>query len=324
MIRFGSTKSKLTAFIFLTTPIGFYSQFMFGQYDIFTVFLVVLGIYMCVKGEHYKFCLCFGLAITFKYFALLIFIPLLFLKEKDIWKLIKSVVVMVLPFVIEVLIYWKSPAFKSGVFGFGAIGYIGEAVVEIGAYTINIIVVLWAIICAYAYYIDLDKKEEMIKWGIYICNLVIFVVFGFAKWHPQWLLFAVPFWVMASCINKRFEIRMIMDIALMFMFTYTIAYVYMQNADIYLLLSGIFGKVATENLDNMLTFAHIFHGALAPAIRTLFVGILAIMTFTSHPKYALSSFDTDIGKGIWWVRLRFVLGVAIFAGPALYCLVYAL
>ena len=322
--EFGSLKSKISAFVFLTTPIGFYSQFIFGQYDIFTVFLVLLGIYMLLKGKRWQFCLMFGLAITFKYFALLIFVPVLLLVEKDIWKIIKSGIIAVIPFAAEVLIYKGSPAFKSGVFGFNAVGYIGDAVIEIGNYTINIVVLLWALVCAWAYYTDLKERKDIIKWGVFFCNLVVFVVFGFAKWHPQWLLFAVPFWVFASMMNKRFNVRMIIDIGLMFVFTYIIAYEYMENADHYLLIYGAFGKTALANLNNMLTFAHIFPYTFAPAMHTIFVGILAIMTFFSHPKYCTDKLDEDVSKDIWWIRIRFVLGVAIFVVPALYCLIYAL
>ena len=49
VIGMGTKKSKLCAYVFLTTPIGFFSQFMFGQYDIFTVFLILLGIYYYLK-----------------------------------------------------------------------------------------------------------------------------------------------------------------------------------------------------------------------------------------------------------------------------------
>ena len=98
----------------------------------------------------------------------------------------------------------------------------------------------------------------------------------------------------------------------------------MENVDHYLLIYGAFGKTALANLNNMLTFAHIFPSTFAPAMHTIFVGILAIMTFFSHPKYCTDKLDEDVSKDIWWIRIRFVLGVAIFVVPALYCLIYAL
>ncbi len=63
VIGMGTKKSKLCAYVFLTTPIGFFSQFMFGQYDIFTVFLILLGIYYYLKDNRRLFvlflhCLC--------------------------------------------------------------------------------------------------------------------------------------------------------------------------------------------------------------------------------------------------------------------------
>ncbi len=40
---FGEKKAKLCKFAFLVFPIGVFSQFIFSQYDIFTVFFMVLG-----------------------------------------------------------------------------------------------------------------------------------------------------------------------------------------------------------------------------------------------------------------------------------------
>ena len=109
---FGEKKAKLCKFAFLVFPIGVFSQFIFSQYDIFTVFFMVLGLYFYVRGGLWKFALSFGVAATFKYHALLFFLVLLVLREKKIRNLIKYAVVMAVPLMIEVLpnignIYFK-------------------------------------------------------------------------------------------------------------------------------------------------------------------------------------------------------------------------
>ena len=57
-------------YAFLTAPIGFYSQFLFGQYDSFTVFLQCLAcIIICVRIVLSLFCFLRS-QFHFKYFPL--------------------------------------------------------------------------------------------------------------------------------------------------------------------------------------------------------------------------------------------------------------
>ena len=58
-VGFGEKKAKLCKFAFLVFPIGVFSQFIFSQYDIFTVFFMVLGLYFYVRGGLWKFCAVF-------------------------------------------------------------------------------------------------------------------------------------------------------------------------------------------------------------------------------------------------------------------------
>ena len=86
---FGEKKSLLCKFAFLVFPMGVFSQFIFSQYDIFTVFFMVLGLYFFLKNKMWQFALAFGMASTFKYHAVLYFAALLLLKEKKIRNLIR-------------------------------------------------------------------------------------------------------------------------------------------------------------------------------------------------------------------------------------------
>ena len=123
-VGFGEKKAKLCKFAFLVFPIGVFSQFIFSQYDIFTVFFMVLGLYFYVRGGLWKFALSFGVAATFKYHALLFFLVLLVLREKKIRNLIKYAVAMALPLMIEVLPNIGNIYFKRNVLGFGVLKFV--------------------------------------------------------------------------------------------------------------------------------------------------------------------------------------------------------
>ena len=97
---FGEKKSLLCKFAFLIFPMGVFSQFIFSQYDIFTVFFMVLGFWLYLRGKLWKTALMFGIAATFKYHAVLYFLALILLKEKKIRNLIRYTVVMALPLLV--------------------------------------------------------------------------------------------------------------------------------------------------------------------------------------------------------------------------------
>lgn len=312
-------KSKLCAYAFLTTPIAFFSQFIFGQYDIFTVFFVLIGLYYYVKKANYKFILFFGLAITFKYFALLIFIPLLLLCEKNILKLIRSLICVMLPYIIEVGFYIMSQAFRTGVFGFGAIKYILIASINIGFAQVSIFIIGWIVLCACAFFKETESDKETIKWALYFSNIVTFLLFGLTMWHPQWLLFAVPFWVLSTFINKKSDIFLLIDILLMLLFIVFTINFWQNGVDQSLINYGIFGKYTFRIIGNQLTMSDLYIIKNSNLIFSFFSAILLVSVIFKHPKYCLENFNESIDK--YWniVRTRFIVGVSLFIVPAFIC-----
>ena len=67
-LGFGEKKSLLCKFAFLVFPMGVFSQFIFSQYDIFTVFFMVLGLYLYLEGE--AVAVCPGFRGTGRYFQI--------------------------------------------------------------------------------------------------------------------------------------------------------------------------------------------------------------------------------------------------------------
>lgn len=87
--------------LFLSSGLFFLPIVTIGGYDIISVAFSLLGIYGYLKKNNKCFILAFSIAIASKLFALWLFIPLLLVKEKKIWKLILIVLlslsVIILP-----------------------------------------------------------------------------------------------------------------------------------------------------------------------------------------------------------------------------------
>lgn len=317
----GGRKAKICAYLFLTAPLAFFSQFMFGQYDVITVFMMLLAIFYYIKGKEYKFALTFGIAITFKYYALLIFLPILLLKEKNIWKLVRLLLIALIPLFILSIPNLSSSAFQSGVGNFNALHYMTVAgfTTYIGN-TISVVIVAWFGICGYAYMKNVSDNEELLKWMLWISNLSTYLLFGLCTWHPQWLLFAVPFMVLATMISIRKDACLFLDLLIMGAFTVYTVNAWPDWVDQGLFRLGVLGGIVGDKINTGLTMRELFVFQYSSILLTGFSGLLLISTIFRHPKYLENDFSISIDKQIRWIRARFLGGVAIFLIPAFICL----
>lgn len=323
VIGMGTKKSKLCAYVFLTTPIGFFSQFMFGQYDIFTVFLILLGIYYYLKDNRKLFVLFFALSLPFKYYSLLIFVPMLLLKEKNFFRILRDMVCVTLCYVLEFAFYFHSPLFRQYVLGFGPTGYVYQAGIDTGAAHLSLVMMLFCLICAWAYFTNPKTKSELSQWLFYFGCLVIAVIFGLSQWHPQWLLFAVPFWVMSSFLNRDTKIFMALDIFMMLMFIIYTINIWPDHVDQELFAWGIFGDFIYKYIGTKLTMREIFRVTDMNMVGSLFTTLMIVVALFKHPKYCTGNVSSGVDSSIGWIRARFLGGVSIFLVPAIICFVVA-
>ncbi len=282
----GSGKAKICAYAYLTMPIGFYSQFILWQVaDVFTVAFVLLGFYFWLKGKDLLFVLFFGMTGMFNSLAMLIFVPLLLLKEKNIWRIIGSLFVSILPVLIKAIVYLINNQAETYAKGFLGTGY--EAVgIMTGMTDISVAVLLCIIVAAYAYFKNITLKEERIKWAIYLVGLMMFAVFGLGRWEPEWLLVIAPFMTLGAFIHSDTKFFIALELALM------------------LCLEGIF---VLEDINIVLS---------------IYVVILLIMAVFKHPMYSPGGFKHAVGKDtMGFIRVRFIGGVAVSVVPAVISLV---
>jgi hypothetical protein len=322
-IGMGQNKAKLCAFAFLTMPIGFYSQFMFGQYDSFTVFFMLLGVLFYFRKDWLKFALFFGVALTCKYFPIFIFIPMLLLCEKNIWKIIKYGIIVMLPLALEILIYLPSDTFRKGVFAFGATGYIFKIALSSPYFSISLFLVFWIVLAAAAYFQEADKPGDVVKWSLFYGNIVTFLLFGLSMWHPQWLLFAVPFWVLGTFISKKFDIFMILEVVMMLLFIMFVANIWATDLDQGLFNGGIFRAPLDGRIGAFLSFRDIFPIHNRDILFSAFSGVLLVNALFKHPKFCVDDISEPVDRHWGWARFRFIGGIAIFLVPAVLCLVVA-
>ncbi|MBQ8639988.1 MAG: DUF2029 domain-containing protein [Lachnospiraceae bacterium] len=333
-IGMGRKKSKYCVYACLTMPIAVYDQFIFGQYDIFMTACVLLGLYYYLKKKDIWFIFWFAIAVTFKYTALVIFLPMLLLRQKNVWKVVGSCILLVLPLALEFLLYRSSPGFSSYAFGVGSsgdnpTGYLFSAGIYTGfalsaqEYNVSLIVLAYGLIMGTAYFTRPADDKEQVKWVFYLSCLTFFVLFGLTKWHPQWLLFAVPFWVISSFLHRDTKIFLIIDLLFMVFFVMFIVQMVPDNVDQAMINKGVLGGLVNGDIGTKLTMEDLLGRLDRSLCLSLISMIMLVYAFFKHPKYCLNDF-TALPECMGWMRTRFFCGVGFFVIPAFLCLAAAL
>lgn len=315
-------QGKIGAFLFLTTPIGFFSQFIFGQYDIFSVCLMLLALVYWKKGVYWKFLLFFALSATFKYYTFLFFIPFLLLKEKDILKIFRDIALFTVPVLLEVLMYCRDHSFLHSVFGFGAPDYILETVWQTRFAGVSIPILIWAAICAFCYLQQPLKKGETLSYLVFTGMAVSFVLFGVSAWHPQWLLLMCPFLALLIVVQPRKKATISLELLMTAVFFGYVVNVWYGNVDTKLFELGILCNVLPDELF-ALPMKTLFIISTPSIWITVFSGILLILTIFSFPRFTCKSREPAELLTPSWLRSRFLLGIALFIVPAVISLLYA-
>nr|WP_296156472.1 glycosyltransferase 87 family protein [uncultured Blautia sp.] len=314
-LGFGEKKSLLCKFAFLVFPMGVFSQFIFSQYDIFTVFFMVLGLYLYLEGKMWQFALAFGMAATFKYHAVLYFLVLILLREKKIRNLLRYAVIMAVPLMVEILPNLGSEAFRRNVFGFGALDYVKKPF-ALGFFSgINLLAAVAAFVLVWAYQKKVEEEETLASWAIFFCVAVSFAIFGFSTWNPQWILLMAPFLVLNIFINQNGNLLlMITNIFMAAMYIFC-----SQSMVDERVLNGGILKYLLKDRTFAVRMWDIYRFHDQELLCTAMWIVLLLYVVFGHPRYHKNK-GSVISKGlVWQIRTAFVIGVAAFVVPMSVC-----
>ncbi len=214
-------KALLACVLFYTSNLFMTSVVVLSAYDITALYFTVLGVTCWIKEDTKGFILNFMFAIPLKLFALLIFLPLLLLRQKNIWKIAGACILSVSPILVfRILI----PCSGNGV-GFRltdmlhstdlsnlallyAITYHTDMVLGEVYYS----VVGFGILMAVCYFSHLETRQQFVEWGIYVCFASYAILFITCVSHPYWIIIMTPFSVLLMAMNHRYlHINLVLD-----------------------------------------------------------------------------------------------------------------
>ena len=199
--------AMIAAFLFASSTVLIYSTALIGQYDIITVSFIVIGLEGWLTGNKKRFLISFAVALWFKYFALLYFVPLLLLSEKRIRKILLYAFQVCLPLV-PFLLFPKPKTQGSNVTNTLGLFFNGITLDQGVSFYVFPAVVLFVLIMCF-----LKKATEQNKFQYAVFS--IFVIMGsfcvFNNLYPYWCILAVPVFVLVPFVSNNMNKLVILE-----------------------------------------------------------------------------------------------------------------
>ena len=194
--------AKLCMFLFLTNPLTIYTIFIFGGFDIFSLAFMMLGLYAFLRNKRWQFILWFAFAIPFKYFALIPFLPLLLLDEKNVWKILRSLFVAAAPTLVCLAFSLLDPGGADGE-ALRQLGTLRFFALEIGPMMKPAIFVLAYLgICLFAHFKCADGRQRQ-KYAVLLPLAATSLIFVCMAWNAQWVILITPWLALAFLFNPN-------------------------------------------------------------------------------------------------------------------------
>ena len=104
---------RLVVAAYLLSPFLAFTVGVFGRYDVLGILFMLLGLRAYLRGDKWRFALFFAVAVSFTYFALVLFAPLVVLRYKKLRDLALLSLTGVSLMTLEAAAYWSNPPFHT-------------------------------------------------------------------------------------------------------------------------------------------------------------------------------------------------------------------
>jgi hypothetical protein len=313
-----NSRARYSVAMWLTTPMAFFSQFIFSQYDIFYVLPTLAGILLFLRGRSYAASAIFSVAITVKYFPIFVFLPLLLLNEKRFWRIFICCLILVGPAVASNFIYNSSSAFIAGVRHYVLLERIYESSFSVGYagyWRVYVLPALFVVLCGLAYFSDVSGAARS-RQVAYVWLVASILPFAFIFWHPQWLMFPAAAIALTSAISGGGAKFMLLDLFGMVFFVATTALTFQGGVDATMVRGELFGAA----FDNSFPMERLFSW-FGDHSRNVFLSCLwGYFLLQICLKWRLLIPDEErhylVSQDYTHIRCRLYVGLSIFLLPA--------
>lgn len=204
-IGINAKNSKWGAFLFCSSILTFTAIGINGQTDILGIVFILLGLRAYIKKKRLSFILLFMVAFTFKQYALFIFLPLLLLIEKKVWKIgISTTAVLLLHVVSDWIFAPSSPAMiQKKNFELDIFNRLMTNRFPLVNASVPVVGVLLLAVCIYCYlHREIKDDEEYYRLSIFIPLLSMSALFISFESSSYWYLHLAPYLAIMLVYNS--------------------------------------------------------------------------------------------------------------------------
>jgi hypothetical protein len=186
------SRQAIATWAFTLSPFALFAFGVFSQYDILGVFFTLWAFHKLLQRKLTAFAVLIGVALTFKFFAALLVVPLVLLASKNFLQIIRLGFLASVPLILQLAAYWSNEAFRNQIFGLVT----GKATGAATSSLTYIVAAIYIVMCLAA---TLSSKwpgtfeQKAVLFSVTAYGLMLSVV----VWHPQWLIILTPFLALA-------------------------------------------------------------------------------------------------------------------------------
>lgn len=230
-----SEKCKFAQFMFLSSFIVQLPVIGVAQIDIIAIFLMLVGIREYVRNERitWKFLVIFSFTATIKSFALFVFLPLVFLKEKRILNVVWDIFVGLLGIFMCLIPYAGRADYKesTAVLNDVMIERLFATKLQAGNVDIPIFFALLVGLCIWCYTRKISGKKTYFVYAVWVALTVFVTFFIFVFAHPYWIVLIAPFVIIIITLN---DMDRKLNMALELFISASVMYVYFGKFGVFL------------------------------------------------------------------------------------------
>lgn len=192
-------KEVLTFAIWMFNPVSIYATYMMGQFDIIPTFFSVLSVYLAFKNKLNWSALSLGAGIAFKLYPVFLIIPLILFGRSFLGR-VKLVILAFLPYLVSILPYTQESSFRSqALFASQSSKSLYAGISVSGGESILLFPFFLLLFYLYLWHSQFSKAN---LWKVFLIPLLLFFIF--THYHPQWLIWVTPFFVL-DLVIKNFK-----------------------------------------------------------------------------------------------------------------------
>lgn len=279
-------KLELFTFLYLTSTLMVSVVFVISQYDLLSVVFQLLGFEAYLQKKDKKFILYFGIALCLKYFAIVLFLPLLLLRHKRIFAWIKALAGMLVPLLLTTIPFVNSydrfatdltDDYFSRMFDYGSSGY-------------NWFVILYCFLLVWCF-LRKDGKKAGVS-SVWAAFAAYGLFFGLLDGYLYWAILFAPFAVLLmALIPQQLYLNLLLE---------TLGYAGLVAGHVFRYSNFFFGNTMKSMLMSRIVSERAleYEGSLIyhlvrqfadkawtfPVCNSIFIAAMAAMAFLAYPE----------------------------------------